>query len=68
MLHRKIIGVISVVIFGVCSFIHYDRYRDNEKLEEFIKRIDLNGLDNNILVIEADGSISLDTVVFKLEG
>ena len=27
----------------------------------------MNVLDNNILIIEKDGSVSIDTVVFKLE-
>ena len=67
MLHRKIIGVISVVVFGICSFITFDRYKDNKRLEEYINDIDLNILDNNILIIEKDGSVSIDVVVFKLE-
>ena len=67
MLHRKIIGVISIGMLGVCSFVSFDRYRDNKRLEEYINKIDLNVLDNNILIIEKDGSVSIDTVVFKLE-
>ena len=67
LLYRKIIGVISVITLGVCGFVTFDRYRDNKRLEKFINEIDLNELDNNILIIEKDGSVSIDTVVFKLE-
>ena len=72
MFHRNkiMISFIAGILMFVGGFYVYSYYQEY-KLEEYISKVDMSKLDNDVLYLERyvgdDIVVSIDTVVFKLE-
>lgn len=67
MFRNKVIGVISVVLVCVSSMFIVRRYKNEKVLNHYVSMFDINSLSNSVLIIEKDGSVSIDVVVLKFE-